>query len=827
MEGVLARKMNLLAVTVPITAVLFLVVPASAQQPILQFEKDILPILTANCAKCHAGSTPQAGLDVRTRAALVKGGKSGAVISPGSSATSLLYQRIESGQMPPGGPPLAKADLARIGLWIEQGAPALMPEQTRIAEPGTSATDRAHWAFQSPVRPIVPKVKNPARVRTPVDSFVLAELEKRNLTLSADADRITLLRRVTFDITGLPPTPASVDEFLADQSPNAYEKVVDRLLASPQYGERWARQWLDVAGYADSEGVLAADVIRPNAWRYRDYVIRAFNSDKPYKRFLIEQLAGDELSEYWNYDKLPPEKVELLEATGFLRTAVDGTRPDFNQEMFAEYQWRTMFSTEQIVASSLLGMTMHCARCHDHKYEPIAQKDYYRFEAFFVGAIRPDGPVLASAQRAITLATAEEKKHAEKVNPPFDGVVKAVQQLQQARMTLYRSRHPKGDEATDADLREMFPGYATKADELKAERRAAEAGRIDLPTVRALYDIDSAAPPTHVFARGATANPAEEVAPAVPNVLNAPQLSLSLPPAAPGAKTSGRRLALANWLTSPDHPLTARVMVNRLWAGHFGTGIVATTDNFGKSGAPPVNQPLLDWLATEFVRQGWSVKTIHRLIVTSTTYRQASSARVEGLAADPDDKLLWRLPPRRLEGEMIRDAVLEAAGTLDSKMYGEAVGTEEKKSGEIVPIDETKGGRRSIYQIVRRSAPQSFLNAFDAPVMEINCTRRVTSTSATQTLALMNGQFIRAQSEHFAKRVLREAATGSDRDAVTRAFRIALSREPTPSELDLQLSFLSAQRNRYPDVKPADLTLRIYADLCQALLSANEFVYID
>ncbi|MEO7652978.1 MAG: DUF1549 domain-containing protein, partial [Bryobacteraceae bacterium] len=568
--------MKALTFALPISAVLFMAAQARPQQPLLQFEKDILPILAANCAKCHAGSSPQAGLDVRTRAALIKGGKSGGALLAGSSDRSPLYQRIESGQMPPGGPPMAKADVARIRLWIEQGAPALMPGQARAAEPGTSLADRAHWAFQPPVRSAVPNVKSRSRVRTPVDSFVLAELEKKKLSLSADADRVTLLRRLTFDLIGLPPSPASVDEFLADRSPDAYEKVVDRLLASRQYGERWARQWLDAAGYADSEGVLAADVIRPNAWRYRDYVIRAFNSDKPYNRFLVEQLAGDELSEYWKYDKLPPEKAELLEATGFLRTAVDGTRPDFNTEMFSEYLWRTMFSTQQIVASSLLGMTMHCARCHDHKYEPIAQKDYYRFQAFFAGAVRPDGPVLASAQRAVVLATAAEKKKAEQVNSPLDGVVKAVKQLQQARRTLYRSRHPKGEEATDADLRQVFPDYAAKADELTAELSAAEAGRIDLPSIRALYDLDSSAPVTRLLERGATASPGEEVPPAVPNVLNSPGHPLRLPQVTPGAKTTGRRLALANWLADPDHPLTARVMVNRIWSGHFGAGIVPT-----------------------------------------------------------------------------------------------------------------------------------------------------------------------------------------------------------------------------------------------------------
>jgi hypothetical protein len=793
------------------------------------FEDSVLPLLEASCAKCHSGRTPQAGLDVTSRASLVKGGGSGPAIVPGSADQSLLLKRVVKGEMPPGGPRLLPVQLDLLRAWIEAGAPAR--NATLVVEriPGTNPSDRAHWAFQAPRRSAVPKVRDARRVRTPIDAFVLAELEKNDLSLSPAADRVTLLRRAYFDLVGLPPSPQEVDRFLADSSADAYEKAIDLLLASPRYGERWARHWLDVAGYADSEGVLAADVIRPNAWRYRDYVIRAFNADKPFDRFLTEQLAGDELSAYYKEDKFAPETVEALEATGFLRTAVDATRDDFLPEMFAEYTWRTAFDTEQMMASAVMGLTLQCARCHDHKYEPLSQRDYYRLQAFFAGGLRPNGAVLPTYRRQITLATAAEKKAAEENNAPVEPVVKALTQLQTARLAEYRARHPKKDQATGAELRQMFPDYAAIADRLAGELKEEEAKLIHLPQIRAFYDLDASPPATHVFRRGDFRHPEQEVEPSVPAVIDAPDqpFRVEKPPA--GAKTSGRRLALARWLTNPENPLTARVFVNRVWAEHFGTGIVPSLDNFGRSGAAPTNQPLLDWLATEFVRQGWSIKGLHRLILTSAVYRQSSAANEAGLRADPEDKLLWRMPPRRLEAEIVRDAILETAGTLERRMYGEPVPTVTKPSGEVAPEDDTCQGRRSIYQIVRRSAPQSFLNAFDAPIMEINCTRRTVSTTATQALALMNSEFVEAQSRHFAKRVLRQAASEkmTEAGAIEFAFRLALARKPTLSESAMLSRFLQAQIERYGKLPAEEQRLRAYADLCQSLLSTNEFVYID
>jgi hypothetical protein len=640
------------------------------------------------------------------------------------------------------------------------------------------------------------------------------------------------MRRVYFDLIGLPPTPQEVDAFLANKSPKAYETLVDTLLANERYGERWARHWLDAAGYADSEGVLAEDRIRSNAWRYRDYVIRSFNSDKPYDRFVLEQLAGDELADWRNAQRFTPEMVENLEATGFLRMAVDATRVDFTPVLYADYQWRTLFHTQQIVASSLMGLTLQCATCHDHKYEPISQKDYYRIQALFTGGIRPHGRILPFSQRVIIQATEAEQQFARAINGQVDGSIQTLSSQHAKLMEEYGAKHPKGKEASEEELKQAFPELAPKLEELTKARQAEEANRIALPSIRAFYDQDASPPATHLLRRGDYRQPGEEVEPGVLTVLDDPNQPFRVPPPGPDAQTTGRRLAFAKWLARPDHPLTARVMVNRIWAHHFGMGIVPTLDNFGRSGPPPTHPALLDWLATEFVQQGWSVKKMHRLILTSTAYRQASQARPEAMKVDPESKLLWRMRPRRLEAEIVRDAALSVAGTLDLRIYGPPAPAEIKPSGEIVPVGDTHGGRRSIYQLVRRSQQQSFLNVFDAPVMEINCTRRSASTTASQALALMNGEFISAQAEHFARRVLKEfppsdATKPADARTIAYAFRLALVRLPTPTEVKRMLDFVNQQADRYGSEKSGVLSIEVYRDLCQALLSMNEFVYID
>ena len=510
--------------------------------------------------------------------------------------------------------------------------------------------------------------------------------------------------------------------------------------------------------------------------------------------------------------------------------AADGTSPGHPGNLNNHYLWRMLFDTQQIVGSALMGVTLHCARCHDHKYEPISQKEYYRLQAIFSGAIRPLGPVLTSKKRRIYEETRAEQDAADEVNKPLDEVVKAIKSLQAARLAQYRAKHPKREAAEEAELREMFPDYASIAERLEKEIKEEEAKRIHLTAIRALYDMDADPPRTRVLRRGDYEKPeAIEAAPGIPRVLDDHEQPFQVPAPEPDAQTSGRRRSFARWLTRAEHPITARLMVNRIWAHHFGTGIVSSTDNFGRSGGLPTHPALLDWLATEFVREGWSVKSIHRLIMASTVYRQASLAHAEGLAVDPDNKLLWRMNPRRLEAEIVRDAMLAVSGTLDRKMYGQPVKTETKATGEIVPEKDVLGGRRSIYQIVRRSAPQSFLQVFDAPVMEVNCPERGASTTASQALALMNSEFVGSQAELFARRVLKEAPPSSpvDVDTVQHAFRMALSRKPTTSERQILVTFLEEQTERHAGLPGETQTLRIYANLCQSLLNANEFVYVD
>ncbi len=784
-----------------------------------------------------------------------------------------------------------------------------------LASSRAATASGVHWAFKPPVRPAIPATKSV--YRNPVDQFLVADLRRAHLAFSSPADRRTILRRVTFDLIGLPPTSAEMDAYLADRSPNAYEKVVDRLLADPRFGEKWARHWLDTAGYADSEGILQEDRVRPNAWRYRDYVIRSINVDKPYDRFLREQIAGDELVDYRGASRWTPLIEESIVATGFLRTAVDATRDDFNPHQFTEYQVRMLNDTQTILVSSTLGLTLQCARCHDHKFEPLLQRDYYRMQAFLAGAIRPDGALLPTNRRQIPAATDAEQKSASEIN---DAVGRALQQLSNRETTLiadFRQRrldsHPadvaEADrvvlaqaaataearrtaeekalvtkyksqiEASPELLSTAFPEFSTRYAEIKKARGNQEKQRVVIDELRALYDQDASPPKTHVRIRGEWARPGDVVEPGVPTVLDDPRNPFTLPTPPKGAKTTGRRLALAEWITRSDNPLTARVIVNRLWAHHFGVGLVATPENFGRSGAAPSNPALLDWLACSLV-QGingsapWTLKALHRLIVTSTAYRQDSAFRAEAAGRDPDDRLLWRQRPRRLEAESLRDAILFVAGALDNRMYGEPVAEETRATGEIAPTGEDKQGRRSIYLLVRRSMPVTLLNTFDAPVMETNCTRRSASATAGQALALLNSAFVDAQARSFAERVLRETsvrpagtaapprppsdqkagatlppahssskldASGSGRAGaanvsvygawIDAGYRIALTRLPTRSERATALAFLESQSARYRNngkpVADADTERRALADLCAALIGSNEFLYLD
>jgi hypothetical protein len=642
---------------------------------------------------------------------------------------------------------------------------------------------------------------------------------------------------------------------------------VDRLLESPRYGERWARHWLDVAGYADSEGILDADYVRAAAWRYRDYVIKAFNADKPYDRFLKEQIAGDELTDYWTAYKtakeLPPEVVEGLIATGFLRCACDTSRPDFSTIRNAPgYYFQTLDDTVRNTVSATMGLTVQCARCYSHKYDPIPQTDYYRLQAIFMGAYRPSQWVPQAERRRLEASEAQEKELNEH-NAKIDAAVAELKKQADALTKEYADKlfaerlaalpeaireDVKGALAADPaqrsdvqkyladkfqkDLRpdppalaqilpKTYPEYAAKSTPIAEQIKAEQGKRRSLPEIRALYDQPGEVE-THLLRRGDYLNPGPSVQPGALEALVAKKPFAWTAPAK-DAPTSGRRLAFAEWLTQPDHPLTARVFVNRLWLHHFGEGIVATPDDFGRKGSPPSHPELLDWLATEFVAKEWSLKTMHRLMVTSSAYRQASVSPDADAAKkiDPDDRLLWRRRVRRVEAEALRDAVLSVSGSLNDGMFGPPVAVERHADGEVAAPAEAGGLRRSVYLQVRRSQPLTLLQAFDQPVMETNCTRRGVSTTAPQALALLNSDFLTKQADAFAVRVLKEKPD----DPVACAVTVAFGRPATAKERATFDAFLEAQAKRYPEGPEA--SRRALADLCHMLLSANEFAYLD
>ena len=610
-----------------------------------------------------------------------------------------------------------------------------------------------HWAFRPVIRPAAPSVRCRERLRTPLDAFIGADLEKKGLTLGPEADRAVLLRRVCFDLTGLPPTPEEIKAFLSDTRPDAYERLIERCLASPRYGERWGKYWLDAAGYADSNGYFHADSDRPLAYRYRDYVIDAFNKDKPYDRFVFEQLAGDELAGYKPGGKITEATVEPLTATHFLRNAPDGTgESDGNPDELRIDRYTVLEGTLQNVASCLLGITIQCARCHSHKFEPIAQEEYYRLQAIFFAAYCPDR-WLKPAQRVVAVA-----------------------------------------------------------DGSKPERK-----------LSILFDSEAAPPVHHLLKRGSHNAPGQEVHPGVPTVFCSSSNVYRLEPRPSGQHGTGRRSAFARWVTSPQNPLFARVMVNRIWQYHFGVGIVATPDNLGKSGAKPTHPELLDYLAAEFIHSGWSIKVLHRRILRSAVYRQSSAARAEALAVDPNNRLLWRYPVRRLDAEALRDAMLAVSGELDASAGGPYVPTVRRADGDIV-VDESKPGarRRSVYLRQRRSETATILALFDAPAMTGTCGVRAVSTVPLQSLALLNSDFTRARARAFSRRLDEEGGTTPEK-RIMLAFQIAYGRPPDAAERAAVERFLAARRT----IGGKSDEALIWSDFCHMLLAGNGFLYID
>ena len=751
---------------------------AESPAPVLAFETDIRPILRIYCLDCHGGEEKlQGGLDLRQARLARKGGKHGPVLAAGKPALSPLLERMKSGEMPPGEKKVPAAQIALIEQWISQGAKTLRPEPETI-DPGLSITpeDRAYWFYQ-PIRRLPPPALGAA---TPIDAWVLAGLRQRGLGFVPEADRRTLIRRVALDLTGLPPTRLEIAAFLADSGAKAYENMVDRYLAAPGYAERWARHWLDVFGYADSDGDGTNDTVRPYAWKFRDYLIRALEADKPLDRLFLEMLAGDELLPRPLKD---PQQPELLAATLLARLGPDATASGGEQPLVADL---VMADSLKIISASLLGLTVGCAQCHDHKYDPIPQADYFRLRAIFAPAWNPaawKGPggrvvsLMTTAQREERarlevlekdLVASRDKKANEWIATVFAAEIARFPEPE--RQPLIDAFKAPADKRTPTQkkLVEGNPKLNISAGVLYQfnQKAVEELKKIDdeLGKVRARKPVEDfvsclAEDPglvvdTRLHHRGDPRQPkGPALAPADLTIAQPEGKRADLPAKNTAMATTGRRLAWVKTLFRGDHPLVGRVLANRLWLHHFGRGIVDTPGDFGLLGQPPTHPALLDHLADELARAGWSQKALHRQILRSATYRQTSRATPEALAKDPDNRLYSRYPAHRLESEAIRDRVLATSGALDATRFGPPVVTEEDASGLV----NAQSKRRSIYLQVRRSRPETLMAAFDTPSPALNCDKRVRSNAATQALVLMNGEFLRGQAATLAARARAEA----------------------------------------------------------------------
>ncbi len=861
--------------------------PAMADSP-LSYEKDVRPILKTHCFQCHGeAGAREGGLDLRLRRLALQGGDSGPAVTPGDAAASLLLQRMQAGEMPPETVqhrPTA-AELALLEAWIAGGAPALRDEPADL-DPDHYLTEeeRSYWAFLPILRPAVPVVDGQPRVRTAIDAFILEKLESHHLTLAPDADRATLLRRVYLNLLGLPPPPEEVDAFLTDTSPDAYERRLDRLLASPQYGERWGRHWLDVAGYADSEGFTDEDPLRPDAFKYRDYVIRAFNADKPLDRFIVEQLAGDELIGSKLTD-LTLAEVESLVATGFLRMAPDGTAAAGVDQNVARNE--VLAQTLQIVTSSLLGLTVGCAQCHDHRYDPISQADYYALRAVFEPAYDWKN-WRTPAQRRVSLYTDADREQSKTIEAAakqveaqravkqqafIDAVfqqelaklpeelrepVRAARDTPEKERTAEQQQLVKAHPSVNVTAGSLYLYDKKAADELQKMADEAAKLRGTKPKeefVRALWEpADRTPPQTFLFFRGDHEQPRQELAPAELAVL-AQHEPCELPVDDPDLPSTGRRLAYARWLTQPKHPLPARVLANRIWLHHFGRGLVATPGDFGQLGSRPSHPDLLDWLASELIASDWSTKHLHRLIMTSSVYRQSSvpAATVDGPdPAEVDAENVWlsHYRVRRVDAETLRDCLLAVSGQANWRQFGPAVpvmadtvgqfviGIENLNAGRPGPVIDMKGEqyRRSVYVQFRRSRPLSMLEPFDAPSMEPNCTVRSSTTVATQSLLLMNSEFLLERAEALAERARHEAGDELA-DQVRFAWRLVFASSPSETELSAACGFVTDQAGHFAEVaantpvakgsEPRDPRLDSLTSFCHAILSSNRFLYLD
>ncbi len=785
----------------------------AASPNVALFEQRILPVLTKNCAGCHAGGSPAAGLVVGSFDGLLAGGKHGPSLIPGDSKQSLLMQYIRGEQNPrmPMGGTLPDETIASLAKSIDGMQP--LP---KTAGKRDSYLD---WLLRKPLAPAIPPVHNTQWVQNPIDAFILARLEGKGLTPAPPASKRALLRRVYFDLIGLPPSPEEVESFEADSSPGAYEKVIDKLLADSRYGERWGRHWLDLARFAESDG-FAIDGERPTAWRYRDYVIRAFNEDRPYDTFIKEQIAGDEMQ--------GGQRSDRLVALGFLRMGTWEADANFKTQLRQD----VLNELTGTVGQVFLGFTVGCARCHDHKYDPIPQRDFYRLQAFFAPMRVEDRPApFLEVEHPKVMRT--KLRHYEDESDAAEEALKKVEERLKAKFVAAKELKPDDKKAAEylAALKNAKDPLFTEEErsEWRSVTNQARKMRESVARYRPVaYAVSDVAPPhvpelasTYVLAGGELANRGEKVEPGFLQAVIGDKADAKIPFA---GGSSGRRTALANWIASPDNPLTARVMVNRIWIHHFGEGIVRTPSDFGINGDRPTHPELLDYLATEFVEKKWSVKSMHKLMLLSNTYRQstAHSEFQKYSEADPKNALLWRMNWIRLEGETIRDSVLSASGRLRKSDGGPGVFVsvpadvaEGFEFFKWFPSTEDEQARRTIYTFQRRSVANPMIEVFDGANMSEVCSRRSSTVVPTQAFSLWNSEFTRQESEHFAKRVLEMAGPDPDR-YVDRAFLVTLGRRPSAEE-----------KSKFKELSAGKPPLESLKRLGVVLFNLNEFIYLD
>jgi hypothetical protein len=824
-------------------------------------QHDVIPILLLRCTACHGARLQEGGVDLRSTAGISRGGPNGPIIVPGDPDKSLMIQRIESEACPPQKsllkffvkrPPASEVQVLRD--WIAAGARNFdVPPDVATTEPDVlvTDTDRQHWAFQPPQK--LTECQS-------IDDFIGETLAEHDLTFSPEADRNTLIRRVFLDLTGLPPEVDTLRNLRSDQDPQWYEKMVDSLLASPHYGERWGRYWLDVAGYADSEGGVTTDPVREVAWKYRDYVIDAFNSDKPYDQFLLEQVAGDELLDHESADVVTEQMVQNLVATGFLRMGIDQTGS--RTMNFVPERLGVISDVIGIVGSGVMGLTLKCARCHSHKYDPIPHRDYYRFKAVFQGAL-DEHDWLSFRNRSLKVDTPERMQLVARVNPPLESQLKRLQKdLKQAianvQLTVLRHHYPSQSDADrtatlkalrladnvrnqtqrrlveNLQTAELIPDEQQPKSVLAARQKVAgiekqilEIRRQMVPptTIRALWDRSDPSP-TYILRRGDHDKPGRLVGPGVPSVLTDGQTPFEISPPFPsGTPKTGRRLAFARWLTSPNHPLTARVLVNRVWHHHFGIGLVESLGNFGIKGDRPSHPELLDGLAVEFIERGWSIKELHRLIMNSRTYRQSSKVTSEKLSADPANRLLSRMTMRRMDAEALRDSLLVIAGRLENSPGGPPDTVTVDRDGLVSVIPTASGNwRRSVYLQYRRTEIPSLMATFDYPEMGPNCLSRSESTVSPQSLMLMNNRQIRKLATAFAQRILTDSSVPPNdlHEQVATVYDIALTRPPTEEERLAAVSALRELTTAWQGDRTAAMK-----NFCHAVMNSAAFLYVD